>query len=107
MVSYQQEITMKIEQGVSLRISAPEFFKDPEFIKWLNNGDRKFTWHDTGEPDEWSDVVVAVDPSLTGEGSDSDMPEAIWNQIVQACRDHYKDRAITNGVHILVWLTPI
>ncbi len=98
---------MKIEQGVSLRISTPEFFKDPEFIKWLNNGDRKFTWHDAGHPDEWSDVVVGVDPSLNGEGTDSDMPEQIWNQIVQACRDHYKNPAITNGVHILVWLTPV
>lgn len=98
---------MKIEQGVSLRISAPEFFKDPEFVKWLNNGDRKFTWHDTGEPDGWSDVVVAVDPSLSGEGSDDDMPAQIWEQIVQACRDNIKNPAITNGVHILVWLTPV
>lgn len=98
---------MNIERGVSLHISAPEFFKDPEFVKWLNNGDRKFTWHDTGEPDDWSDVVVGVDASLNGEGTDSDMPEHIWEQIVKACRDHYTDRAITNRVHILVWLSPV
>ena len=72
---------MNIERGVSLRISAPEFFQDPEFVKWLNNDERKFTWHDGGTPDEWSDVVVGVDPSLNGDGTDDTMPVHIWNQI--------------------------
>lgn len=96
---------MEIEQGVSLRISAPEFYQDPEFVKWLNNDERKFTWHDGGPPDEWSDVIVGVDPSLSGEGTDNDMPAHIWNQILQACREHCKNPAVTNGVHILVWIS--
>jgi hypothetical protein len=64
---------MKISTGVSMTINAPEFFKDPAFIGWLNNGERKFTWHQGHMPDEWSDVVVLVDPGLTGEGSDSEI----------------------------------
>lgn len=96
---------MNIERGVSLRISAPEFFQDPEFVKWLNNDERKFTWHDGGTPDEWSDVVVGVDPSLNGDGTDDTMPVHIWNQILQACREHFKNPEVTNGVHILVWIS--
>lgn len=96
---------MKIEQGVSLRINAPEFFKDQEFINWLNNDHRKFTWHKGGQADDWSDVVVGVDPSLNGEGTDSDMPEHIWEQIVKACRGNYKSAVVPRGIHILVWIS--
>lgn len=99
---------MDIRSCKGLVINAPEFFEDPEFMAWLNNRDRKFTWHIRGNSiaDEYSDVVVCVDPSLNGEGSDSDMPEHIWNRIVTACRetlgsasgeDHYMVR-ITNLV---------
>lgn len=79
----------EVSVGQSLRMNAPEFFKDPEFIAWLNNGDRKFTWHPGGAPSDHSDVIVLVDPSLNGEGSDSDMPEHIWEQIVEACRKQF------------------
>ena len=77
---------MEIFTGQSLRLNAPEFFADAEFVAWLNNGQHKFTWHTEGSPDEWSDVIVLVDPGLTGEGSDSDMPAHIWNQIIEACK---------------------
>lgn len=87
-------------------INAPEFFADPDFRAWLNNGGAKFTWHKIGEPvSEYSDVIVLIDPGLTGEGSDSDMPEHIWDEIIQICRktlgesksgeDHYTVR-LTN-----------
>jgi hypothetical protein len=69
-----------------LVINAPQFFADPAFRAWLADSRPKFTWHQGGEPDEWSDVIVLVDPGLSGEGSDSDMPESIWDNIVEACR---------------------
>lgn len=85
-------------------INAPSFFADPAFRQWLTNGEHKFTWYDGGMVDEWSDVVVLVDPSLNGEGSDSDMPEPIWNQIVEACREHLgRDRHCAS--HYVVRLT--
>lgn len=85
-----------------LVINAPEFFKDPEFVAWLNGGTTKFTWHQGGQPSEWSDVVVLVDPSLNGEGADSDMPEQFWEQIVGECRKHYEPSRDTK--HIMVRL---
>ncbi|MFA7440856.1 MAG: hypothetical protein WCZ66_07770 [Sphingomonadaceae bacterium] len=85
-------------------INAPEFFADPAFRQWLTNGQRKFTWHDGGAIDEWSDVIVGVDPGLTGDGTDCDMPPRIWELIVQACRDHL-GCGPHSGNHYLVRLT--
>jgi hypothetical protein len=85
---------MEITKCNSLVINAPEFFEDPTFMAWLNSEQPKFTWHIKGNAvaDEYSDVVVCVDPGLSGEGSDSDMPEYIWNKIVETCRDQFGAR---------------
>ncbi|WP_298673161.1 hypothetical protein [uncultured Sphingomonas sp.] len=69
-------------------MNVPEFFADPAFRRWLQNDNPKFTRCRDGAIDEWPDVVVLVDPSLTGEGSDSDMPKAFWTRIVDACQEH-------------------
>lgn len=79
---------MSINPCHGLVVDAPEFFADPDFRAWLGNGRPKFTWYDGGEIDDWSDVVVLVDPGLSGEGSDSDMPGPIWDRIVELCRAH-------------------
>ena len=76
------------QPGRSLLINAPDIFRDPAFRQWLGTAQPKFTWHRGGEPDEWSDVIILVDPGLSGEGSDSDMPAHIWRRIVDACRAH-------------------
>lgn len=74
-----------------IAINRPEWFADPAFVAWLNDPVQiKMTWHQGGEPTEWSDVMVFVDPSmhegkLAGEGSNSDMPEHIWDAIVAEC----------------------
>ena len=98
---------MKVEATHALVINAPEFFEDEAFMKWLSNGELKFTWHATGSlaPDDYSDVIVCVDPGLGGEGFDSDMPEHIWNQIVQACRLHLGPRQGCH--HYMVRLTNV
>lgn len=95
---------MKSSTGVSLKIDAAEFFRDPRFVEWLNNGQPKMTWHQGGAAAEWSDVVVMVDPGLTGEGTDSDMPEHIWSRIVAECAKHFAHSVARNGNHIPVWL---
>ncbi|BAI96654.1 hypothetical protein Sj15T_09610 [Sphingobium sp. TA15] len=79
---------MDVQPCRGLVINAPWFFADPAFQQWLTSGTPKFTWWTSGPVDEWSDVIVLVDPNLSGEGADSDMPEAIWNQIVHICREH-------------------
>lgn len=90
----------------ALAINAPDIFRDPAFVEWLNNGTPKLTCHQGGEPDEWSDIVVFVDPTLNGEGSDSDMPEHIWDLIVEECRKHFKT-SMHGMPHIMVKLTNI
>ena len=98
----------KFTECPALVVNTPEFFADPEFVAWLNNGSAKFTWHQGGEPGEYSDVIVSIDPGLSGEGSDSDMPEHIWNQIVEAVKQYYASRRVpglSRGNHILVRLT--
>lgn len=90
-----------ISQG--LTINAPQFFADQAFRRWLAEENTKLTWYRGRDIDEWSDVVVLVDPGLTGEGSDSDMPEAIWNAIVEACRTHLGPRP--GQPHYMVRLT--
>lgn len=71
-----------------LVLNVPEFFADAEFQRWLENDVPKFTWHRAGQIGEWSDIVVLIDPGLNGEGSDSDMPAQIWDQIIDRCRMH-------------------
>lgn len=73
---------MDIERNYAevVEISAPEFYRDPEFLKWLNNPDRhQATWHVKGKSvSEFSDLFFTYDG---GEGSDSDMPSHIWEKI--------------------------
>lgn len=95
---------MEINRCSALVINAPEFFKDPDFQLWLNSGEPKLTWHQGGAPTEWSDTVVMVDAGLTGEGPDSDMPEHIWQQIVEACRNEFPAEP---AHHIMVRLTNV
>jgi hypothetical protein len=79
---------LEVQRCRGLVINAPHVFADPAFRAWLTGGERTFTWMRDGRIDEWSDVVVLVDPGLSGEGSDSDMPAFAWDQIIAACRHH-------------------
>jgi len=66
-----------------IKLSVPELFQDPAFVEYVNSSP-VMTWHDKKGPiaeDDWADVAVFVDPSMTGEGSDSDMP--YWDVIVE------------------------
>jgi hypothetical protein len=77
-------LRMEIERNYAevVEIGAPEFYRDPEFLKWLNNKNRnQATWHVKGKSvNEFSDLFFTYDG---GEGSDSDMPTHIWEKIHQ------------------------
>jgi hypothetical protein len=77
-----------------IRINAPEFYRDAAFLAWLNDPNRdQATWHRKGQaPSAYSDVFFTVDPP---DGSDSDMPEHIWAQIL----------ATVGGQQCVVWLS--
>lgn len=87
-----------------LVLNVPDIFADVAFQQWVESDPPKFTWHHGGPPHEWSDVVVLVDPDLSGEGSDSDMPTPIWDRIVDACRQHLGADA-SQVCHYMVRLT--
>ena len=95
--------------GPSIRLSVPQWFEDPEFVAFLKEraGHGLATWHKVGEscPDEFSDVFVGVDPSLTGEGTDLDMPEKFWDEIVRVCQD--VNPFNPHRLHIMVHLSPV
>lgn len=64
------------------------------------------TWHQGGAPQEWSDVMVLVDPSLNGEGTDSDMP--FHGRLVAILREKLgANPKSANGLHIAVWLSNV
>jgi len=99
--------TVSATHTVGLRINAHKWFQDEAFIEWLNSPEADvMTWHTKGDLiGEYSDVVVLVDGSLNGEGSDAFyMPEAIWNEIVEVCREHFSPDP---SMHFHVHLTPL
>ena len=75
-------MTSEVRLVAGVKLAVPELFADPGFQAYVNNSP-VMTWHDKKgpiEPDDWADVVVFVDPSLGGDGSDSGMP--YWDIIV-------------------------
>jgi|GEM_PF-6443349 len=75
---------MKLEtSSLMLSIYCPELFARDDFCAWLNGKDAKMTWHTSGEtPGECSDVVVFVDPGMTGEGSDEQLMPG-WQEMFE------------------------
>jgi hypothetical protein len=88
-----------------LTLNVPEWFADPEFCEWLNRDDTwVFTWHEKGTvPSDFSDVVVTLEPSCTGEGSASDMPQRFWDSVVNTCKREIGEN--NSNFHYLVRLT--
>ncbi|HEP8970252.1 TPA: hypothetical protein VDU83_002590 [Pseudomonas aeruginosa] len=85
------QIIHAIQEGqarriVGVKLSVPELFADPDFVDYVNTSN-VMSWHDKKGPigpDDWADVVVFVDPSLSGEGTDIDLP--YWECIVDKLR---------------------
>lgn len=85
-----------------IRINAPEIYQDPAFKEWFLNRPpaaegyqppTMATWHRPGEKEfgEYSDFFMTVeflggegDDDFGGDGSESDMPEHIWNKLLRA-----------------------
>lgn len=89
----------------SLILNVPEWYDDKDFREWINDEENNLmTWHKTGsEPTELSDVILLVDPSLNGEGVDSDtMPDALWNEVIRICKERFRPG---NAEHVIVRLT--
>jgi len=105
-VSIEPSEEIKVTRTTVLTINAPEWFENEEFLAWINTPETNtMTWHKKGEPtNEFSDICVWVEPSLNGEGTDSDMPDAFWDAIIELCKRHVGANAYANS-HIPIRLT--
>lgn len=86
-------------------LDCASFFSDPAFVAWLNGDERKSTWHQGGDPDEFSDTFVVVPAALYGESCappDDSFPVHIWEAILSECRRYFRPNA--HGEYIVVWL---
>lgn len=74
-----------------LIINAPKLFANAAFVEWLNSG-RSLTWHDSGEPGEWSDALVLVPPDLSAAaqaGLESEgIPADLAFLLIDACSSY-------------------
>jgi hypothetical protein len=105
---------MDIEVGYQplVRINAPEFFEREDFQEFLNravdpdNEETTATWHNGGEPGDYSDLFVTYDngegsDALPSDGDDSDMnliPQDIWDEICEEMENRGVD-------HALLWIS--
>lgn len=64
----------------------------PDFVAWADKGltSGLASWCPSGQSHAsvgYPDIFITLEPCLNGEGSDSDMPEAYWKQIVDTLRE--------------------
>ena len=93
-----------LEPSVMLRV---DWFAKDDFRTWADAARLRglASWGFNGHTSEgYSDIFVAIDPSLNGEGTDNDMPSHYWNAIMAAVRFHVRPQA-TNE-HVVVRLAP-
>lgn len=90
-----------------IRINAPEWFKDADFVAWLN-APGTATWHTKGEePSEGSDVFFTWCQGV--EGSDwpgttehPGIPDRIWNELGHLIQDSVFPRVFSEA---LIWVS--
>jgi len=87
-----------------VRINAPAFYKDADFLRWLNSPGVA-TWHHAGAVvDEYADVFFTYSD---GDGSDAPtgsdqrpaIPAHIWEQVVALVAPQ------VDGGECLIWLS--
>ncbi|MGP9797096.1 hypothetical protein ACT3UJ_07025 [Halomonas sp. 86] len=94
-----------LEPAVHLSV---DWFEHALFRSWADQARLKGTasWGVDGHDAEgYPDIFVGVDPSLNGEGTDSDMPAPYWDALMQKVRYHVQKDATRN--HILVRISPL
>ncbi|MCP1674321.1 hypothetical protein J2T57_001423 [Natronocella acetinitrilica] len=96
--------------GALVVMRVPWFTADEHkaFQEWVSGrvGHGLASWIPAGyrcTQTEFPDIFVGVDPGLSGEGTDAEMPEHYWSAVVEAARAHGQGH---NGHHIIVWIGP-
>lgn len=100
-----QPVSQEIAKVSMLTLNVPDWFKDDEFIAAIEKPGI-MTWHIPGQPPVgYSDVVLWVDPGLSGDGAEAgELPWKYWDIVVD-CARQYADCIDSRGAHLLVRLT--
>ncbi len=94
----------KLSTVTGVVLSVPELFADKAFQEYLNSTQTIMSWHKPGaefHADDWDDTVIFLCPTLSGEGSNSDMP--YHDEIVERVKAHFP-QGVSNRNHIAVIL---
>lgn len=83
--------------------------RHPDFVVWADKRRSQglASWCDSDSShgaSEYPDIFVGVDPSLNGEGTDSDMPEPYWDALLASVRGQLVSGAST--LHVIAWIRP-
>lgn len=97
--------------GAMVQMQVPWFDAEahPEFVSWADKARKErglASWCAPGVShggNDFPDIFVGVDPSMSGEGTDSDMPDEYWRAVVDVAA---QARHLANGRHIIVWIEP-
>jgi hypothetical protein len=108
---------MRIEPGAYFVVNRPDWFRREDFLCWMAMECRAtINYSNHREPDEWTEAITAIDPSLSGEGWDQpngrthplvpQLPEDIWAELVEAVRAEIGARGVMPPRHhILIRIT--
>lgn len=98
-----------------VRLNAPSFFADENFRRWLNSQQHgPATWHQGGEPEEYSDVFIHYGGAdwkggkFNAEGSDyPDLPNrpGIPDHIYALIAEAVKEATGSMENEALVWIS--
>lgn len=89
-----------------VKLVVPELFANDEFKEYLKTSPNLMTWHEKGTEiyeDDWNDTTIFVDPTLSGEGTNSDMP--FHDDLVELLKKHFGGPLPPFSPHIVVVLT--
>ena len=82
------------------------WYQETPFLNWLNNPENRAMMHHlTGEDaTSWSDVMVEVNPQLSGDENNYDMPDKYWREVVQAAAlaVNYRTRGQVESIRVLI-----
>lgn len=100
-------------QALQLSVDWFDATRHPDFVAWADSrlGTGLATWcssSDSHGDSEYPDLFVGLEPSLNGEGTDSDMPAAYWDALVAHAKAVFGTRSsLTASLgHIVIRLSP-
>lgn len=82
------------------------WYQETPFLNWLNNPENRAMMHHLKGEDatSWSDVMVEVNPQLSGDENNYDMPDKYWREVVQAAAlaVNYRTRGQVESIRVLI-----